>query len=510
MEARYFKEFCACRYGGDTHQNFYGLKDISSYSYDDLLQLEAIWHDFVIFRIKFLYTYLNNSLLNLGVNKNDIEYFYQSFKYQRNQALFLPINGDRSQNCFKNDYNDYRAIIEHFSQQNKQNADYVNNSEDSNNMNSVHPIVRYVMIYSAIFTMLYFTAPDGFDSYLYNRAKKLNKEKQIRAETKEAERKTGDNNNNNNHNNSTQYKMTEDEVLNALTDYMIHQLCFANIFGDYLPLNLISVQAGNGKPISLVKKENIESKENTEKNEKALSKCKELLFNNNLTYFKQLLKKSIVDIGNNNVNNYLNLNSIDRKIENSNNNIDAFSSSRMSGVSCFIVNRLTLAVFNDLLWYGKNGSSENILFPQLIKLYKYIWNFSVFCHCYPHISTFELSNYYPESFYVSQYFDFKKRIFFNVFEDKSLSEQPRLQNFNYFYFPSNQHKDGTLLHRAVEESYNFYGQLLIQDGFDGYKLNVSINPQSSFDFAKKRYNSYVMKLIQVELLSFSFIECSVR
>ena len=114
----------------------------------------ALWNDFVSFRINFMYNDLYNSIIKMNNNvviismmMIAINYFIQYFWFQRNQFVYLPINGDAqtwyslflpSRDNIKSTVDEYKEIINYFSNDNNVN----------NDINGINPILRYFIIYT--------------------------------------------------------------------------------------------------------------------------------------------------------------------------------------------------------------------------------------------------------------------------------------------------------------------------------------------------------------------------
>ena len=81
---------------------------------------------------------------------------------------------------------------------------------------------------------------------------------------------------------------------------------------------------------------------------------------------------------------------------------------------------------------SRNAKLDDMYFPFLCKMYQFLFNFGIFCHCYP----FQEQN---ESFYVMQYFNFRKKVF-----EIDLNQQFTFQLKQFDYF-STEFGGGTLL-----------------------------------------------------------------
>ena len=144
-----------------------------------------------------------------------------------------------------------------------------------------------------------------------------------------------------------------------LTDYVLDQLCLTGVFGDYIDKNKFK----SGESIDQNVKSSMLSN-----NDKVLLNCKSILFDidksdndnkhNNSDAFNQftsLLSESIKDINNSN-----------------DSNIEYYMQTRDSGLSNFIVNRLSLIIFNDLTCYdNKNDDNDALSYPKLKMLFHF-------------------------------------------------------------------------------------------------------------------------------------------
>ena len=131
-----------------------------------------------------------------------------------------------------------------------------------------------------------------------------------------------------------------------------------------------------------------------------------------------------------------------------------------SGFSNMIGNRLCYGVYHDLCMYSLNLENE-MMFPKLIKFYKFMFNFSIYLHCYPFRKYDDTDISMEEYYYLRQYFDYKDNIFPNI---------AQLKQFNYL----DDRSDGTLLHGAASAGFRQMCEVLIKDGFDCQKLNRDI------------------------------------
>ena len=84
----------------------------------------------------------------------------------------------------------------------------------------------------------------------------------------------------------------------------------------------------------------------------------------------------------------------------------------------FIINRMAFVVFHDLFICTTKGSAP--LFPTLKELFQILWNWSVYCACYPWLM-YDPSNKesmaslsLDESFFISQYWLLRDKTFTGV------------------------------------------------------------------------------------------------
>ena len=258
----------------------------------------------------------------------------------------------------KDRFKEYMLICDHFGL--KDNRD-IDNYE-------IHPLLRYFIIYNGLFCLLYvqWYTYYGFDGFLGMFNWKFNE-----LETQEEEAKL---------------------FLDLLLEHVLSQLCLTDVFGDYF--NPIPVKS---KPFTA----SSETRRLFKKNEEAEAKCKELLFNNNLDLLKELLVESTQDIKHN-VISYAN-------------NSEKCSE---SGLTAFIIHRLSFRIFDELMIDKLNSKCNDaskvkqLKYPSMIKLYKFVWNFSIYCHCYSHKRGTWQKEDEPlktnqQTFVLTQYFNFR-------------------------------------------------------------------------------------------------------
>ena len=165
---------------------------------------------------------------------------------------------------------------------------------------------------------------------------------------------------------------------------------------------------------------------------------------------------------------------------------------KQSGLTAFIVNRMSVVIFNDLVHFDINKDNQecNIHFPKLIPMCQFLYNFAIYCHCYP----FDRVN---ESFYLSQYFDLRHQIYYS----SNVSQE--LKHFNYFnYYSDNFGCDGTLLHATCYREHNQYSEILIGDDFNCRQYNMQRDfykktPLMLVSPGSQKSNTYLLTLMQV-------------
>ena len=216
------------------------------------------------------------------------------------------------------------------------------------------------------------------------------------------------------------------------------------------------------------------------------------------------------------------------------------------GIVYFVIDKLVCGVFNDLVALEHNNNNNNnnnsdnndtsknantnrvsLMFPKLETFFKFLYNFSVYCHCCPSYNDTKKE----ESYYISQYFLFKSndnlRIYNNLFDfvsDKYDSnsqvngnftlgevinhgfiQHPNLTILNYFDYED---YNGTVLHFAVIKNYYYYCQILIKNGFNPKLRNVAKASNGGRSFSKTPINMAKQRgyLAILELLSQSQLQ----
>ena len=333
-------------------------------------------------------------------------------------------------NCYADETN-YTDMLfaRNFEEYTKMTQYFDNNNYNVNNANGIkiNPILMYIMIYNCVFGMMYNELIDANYGF----------ESTIDSNLNDID--------------------SNDKLIALLSDYMVKQFCQTNIFGTYLESN--------------------ETK--SELNNSIMIKCKELLFNNNLDKFQQFLNNSLKDINITNIKSYkLNENK---------------TAGNDFGFCNLIVSRMSFIIFHDLslIMSNSNDNSNSMLYPSLSKMYKFLFNFSIYCHSYPFDATYQ-------SFYLSQYFDLRDKAFSSLSDSNDDSVDISVKQFYYYKFQ--QSLDGTLLHKATSSNMKYYCDILIKDNFDVRKKNVFYEKKhikSPFDIAKDSKFVAILSLMQV-------------
>ena len=213
------------------------------------------------------------------------------------------------------------------------------------------------------------------------------------------------------------------------------------------------------------------------------NKLLEYLFNNDFLEFNKLLEYSISDLVKMKTSGHI---SDYKKSISKDNRYD-------TGLSNIISNRLCYVIFHDLSMDSLNLSNE-MMFPKLIKFYKFIFNFSIYLHCYP----FE-KHPVEQEYYLLQYFNCKDSVYENI---------APLKQFNYL--DRRYADDGTLLHGATGGGFRQMCQVLIKDGFDCKKINNNEDKTTPYAIAQERNDLFMIALFKREVLCLFFVNpCTV-
>ena len=256
------------------------------------------------------------------------------------------------------------------------------------------------------------------------------------------------------------FAITKKQVIECIRDWFIVQCARTNIFGKFIMPHY----------------------DDEIYNKSAIERCKIALFGNDLSHLVRLFEYCMQDIDN-----------IDCYFE-------AYENTS-TGISLFIVNRLSFAMFDALYYYGlkMNYKRQNSLqFAELIALFKFLYNFSIYVSCIPHRN--------GESLALSQYLNFKDTLyagsdvfgkldFINNGKDDAIVE-PTLKHFQFraeFEFC-----DGTLLHYAARRNQFNLCSILIKEGFDYNKYNLFSDSErmTPMDIAKYLKNGKIIALFE--------------
>lgn len=471
-----FKQFCQECKDDAAYEDFYKCKELSLSLFNDNIdimktQYSSTWHDFVSLRLTLLYGDLKRLFLDLGCSINDINHFYSYCKFYRTQCILFPICSSR---LFTESFNEYKDICKYFGEK---DSNYCHSIE------SIDPILVYFVIYNGIYELLTkYCRINGRDQYGFDAAIiNIDDVKDI------------------------------SQVGDVLKIYMFDQFCQSNLFCKTKSY-ITSVKFCKGEARYL--------NEHPE-NEPHMKNMKKVLFdfvdtngngNNNkidnsassMNQFLSFLKQSVQDISNickyrSNYHNY--------KYHQS-----ANDDTRDYGFTNLITNRVAFLVFHDLskLMFGSNNKEKEkkrekeMFYPLLTKMYKFLWNFCVYFHCYPSPQFDDDKKH--EGHYLTQYFEFRKCLFVNVFNGSDFVYDAILQNFNYYDYEKHYGTDGTLLHTVFSNDYNLYSEVLInKDNFDCYKKgrpDKKGNSRTPNWVANHHHNLVITGIMKVELAVF--------
>ena len=418
-----------------------------------LEQYGMLWKDFVQVRIDLFENDLKSFMLNdLKCKAEDVDYLYQFFKFSRKSIGVLAFDS-HNYGLQNNSFDNYKQMVDRFENNKSYNSEY---------------ILNYLLIWSCIYNLMFFTSDDhhavGFDRELVVTHDFFN----------------GDGNGSG----------SNDKLIDLCCDYLINQFARSGIFGDYVTLrsqlNIDNIQEWDEKTA-------------TNRN-KTQTKCKNVLFDNErkdiVEEFQKLIEYSMKDISIENIKCWqVNINNDHPPTLNS---TQKFYLDYDCGLSFVIVNRLAYAVYHDLCLMEKKENQEQeqkqkkkkMMFPKLEKLYKFLYNFSLYFHCYPHNSNNEI-------YFINQYFSFKDKIF----DNNNFGVDCGLSQFNYFNRMNYMYDgNGTILHRATAHDYRGYCRALMTYGFDCEKLNQTYpRRKCASDIAKDNKNLFLVEMMQQEI-----------
>ena len=118
------------------------------------------------------------------------------------------------------------------------------------------------------------------------------------------------------------------------------------------------------------------------------------IFDNDLTSFKKLCKYCTQDIKyNSDVKKLKDIYKLNDK--------HPFVPERgVYGIQFYVLNRFFYVVYHDLLCMNMKLSDNELLFPLLKNFYSFLYNFSVYCHCYVHYRYIDHRKEYEGSLYL--------------------------------------------------------------------------------------------------------------
>ena len=391
-------------------------------------EFKLLWRDFVSIRINLVETQLFPLLKKLGCKDKDINLFKQCFKFCRNQCVLLP-NGTipgrvPNETLLKNMENNFELYSKLFT---------VLNEKDNK---SGKLILNYFLMYIGFFRLINGNK-GGIGEEFLDEAINILVWKRYKQQTKGEDLPGRDL--------SDRLQFRE-----FVVDYIIRACCATTVFGAFFT----SVQCD-------------QDKSKGEANDKIVDICKNALFGgNNLHSFEHLIDDCMCDVSDH-IYEYLKQHeTLPSKTK------------KYGGIACFIINRLAYYAFHDLVstvWSNEIERDElvdlriQVKYPQLIKFFKFVYNFGIWNHCYAW-------NIGTEAFYINQYWDWKSSIFQNIFDDHINSNNNNINRFSadlkQFNFSSwSRNNDGTLLHRAGRCNFCQYFKILLLDGFDPSVIN---------------------------------------
>lgn len=249
------------------------------------------------------------------------------------------------------------------------------------------------------------------------------------------------------------------------------------IFKDYLLDKLVATGVFYSKSRNNQEEKEAEEKEKKDEKREAMSKCKKMLFDNDLTELERLSKYLVKEIS-----------SIRSYCESEGNRQFALEDNEILGMSHMILNKFTYVILHDLLYMQAKKSRLLLLFGKLQGLFEFLFNFSIYCHCCPtSFSMLEESN----SLCVSEYFIWKENLYTDSLKEKGIDAD--LKHFDYFK------KGQSLLHQASECGLKFYCEVLVKDGFSVKQTDVY--GKTPLDIAKTKQHLSIVTLLRVEYLT---------
>ena len=402
-----FEQFCEMMSESiySTQYKCCGLSPTAFSKFGERDKYLSLWNDFVSIRMNLIYGKLYRLFEStLNIPKDKIDKFYKYLTHYRIFCAMLPFN--------KNTSNVSCNIRESFY---KMTREFNETGHDTNkmiNIGCLNHFYRFMVIWNGVSIILNNGLTHKIGGILVEKDKGNDRD-----------------------NNDLMI-----QLCSLASEFICDQLAQTNVFGNYI------ISAEDDSKMAEQKKIELN-------NAKLFQNCKKMVFNDSFDELNQLIRyctQNISDIASYSVN----------VIKEKNN----FGE---SGILGFIVNELSYVIFHDLTMNSLNenkDNSEQLLFPKLLKMSKFIYNLSCYLYCYP----FKHSSG-NETFYISQYFDLRNTLFTDIFDksNKMSQKSGKLNNYNYFCFSrSSSANGGTLLHGASECSYFEYCRILMKNGFD--------------------------------------------
>ena len=467
-----FKQFCQeCKFReGEVVWNCDKL-EISSFNKKEMRDLySSRWNDFVSIRIDLFDNKLRQLFeKKLNISQEEVDQFYSYFTHYRTLCGVLPVACDGFRMSAVETSDKLVKIHETFLHNKTTSSALVG---DISGCLDLSDIYRFMVIWNGVHVLL--NKPIRYDRQgpFYSQGLEF-KLKEDGIFTEGAD-----------HMDNDKLNYAKDRICELACDYITNEFAETNIFGYYVN------KTGFERAIFGWVNKNLESIQMA-KNAKVLHYCTQMVFDDTFDELKKLIRYCISNISD---------------IDSYKHNINYKNAEKCcydSGIACFIVNQLAYVVFHDVTMDSLNSknSSENnkLLFPQLLKASKFLYNTSCFLYCYPFDSDTK------ESFYLSQYFDLKNALFGDIFdkENKLLSQSAsKLSEYNYSRYQCR--GDGTILHKACSLQYRGYCDILIKDGFDVNKPN-RLNDKwraTPMDIAKTYSSTLMTHLFGVCLFAF--------
>ena len=392
------------------------------------------WNDFVSIRIDLFDNKLRQLFeKELNVSKKEVDQLYSYFTHYRTLCGVLPVAGDG----FRMPIIETREKLEEMHEEflyNKTLSTASRLSGDISGCLDLSDIYRFMVIWNGVYMLL-------------NKPIRYDRQGPFDAQALEVRLKEGGIFQEN-----IDSSYAKDRLCELVCDYITNEFAETNIFGYYVN------NTGFEKPIFGWTNKNLERIQMA-KNEEILNYCKRMLFDNKFDELQKLIDYCISNISD-----------IDSYKHNINYQKDGEKCCYDSGIACFIANQLAYVVFHDITIDSLNNKNNNenhkLLFPQLLKASKFMYNTSCFLYCYPY------NRETKESYYLAQYFDLKNALFDDIFDKENrLLSQTASKFCEYNYSRSQCRGDGTILHKACSLKQRRYCNILIKDGFNVNKPN---------------------------------------